>query len=90
MARKKEPGPAGFVLFDVTYEDGTLSSNRKVPNAEIEGFDGDLPAKAFIEAQDRAVAEKSGRPRGRVKSLTRSARRSLPDAPRKFAMRART
>ena len=78
MARKKEPGPAGFVLFDVVYEDGSLSSNRKVPDAELAGFDGDVPAKAFIEAQDRAVAEKSGRPRGRIKKISRSARRLLP------------
>jgi hypothetical protein len=83
MARKKEPGPAGFVLFDVTYEDGGLSSNRRVPEEELSGFDGEARAKAFIEAQDRAVAEKSGRPRGRIKSMTRSARRALPDNPRK-------
>ena len=85
MARKKEPGPAGFVLFDVMYEDGTLSSNRRIPEAEVTGFDGDAPAKAFIEAQDRAVAEKSGRPRGRVKSIARSARRALADIPGKMA-----
>lgn len=85
MARKKEPGPAGFVLFDVTYEDGTLSSNRRVPDTEVGGLDGDAPAKAFIEAQDRAVAEKSGRPRGRIKSVVRSARRALAENPRKAA-----
>lgn len=83
MARKKEPGPAGFVLFDVIYEDGALSSNRRVPETEVGGLDGDAPAKAFIEAQDRAVAEKSGRPRGRIKSIVRSARRTLAEAPRK-------
>lgn len=87
MARKKEPGPAGFVLFDVVYEDGTLSSNRRVPDTELGGLDGDEPAKTFVELQDRAVAERSGRPRGRIKSITRSARRSLPDAPRKGAGR---
>jgi hypothetical protein len=85
MARKKEPGPAGFVLFDVMYEDGTLSSNRRIPETEVTGFDGDAPAKAFIEAQDRVVAEKSGRPRGRVKSIARSARRALADSPGKTA-----
>lgn len=90
MARKKEPGPAGFVLFDVVYEDGTLNSNRRVPDADLGGLDGDLPAKTFIEAQDRMVAEKSGKPRGRIKSITRSSRRTLPEAPRKFATRARS
>ena len=80
MARKKEPGPAGFVLFDIVYEDGTLSSNRKVPETEVGGLDGDVPAKTFIEAQDRMVGEKSGRPRGRIKSIARSGRRMLPAA----------
>ena len=88
MARKKEPGPAGFVLFDVVYEDGTLSSNRKVPDGELDAFQGDAPAKAFIEAQDRDVAAKSGRPRGAIKSIKRSARRSLPETG-KYAARAR-
>jgi hypothetical protein len=78
MARKKEPGPAGFVLFDVVYEDGTLSSNRKVPDTEVGGLDGDLPAKTFIEQQDRIVGEKSGRPRGKIKTIVRSGRRMLP------------
>jgi hypothetical protein len=87
MARKKEPGPSGFVLFDIVYEDGTLSSNRRVPDAELGGLDGDLPAKTFVEAQDRMVGEKSGRPRGRIKSIERSGRRLLPDAPRKYAKR---
>jgi hypothetical protein len=87
MARKKEPGPAGFVLFDVVYEDGTLTSNRRVPDKDLDGFDGDLPAKTFIEQQDRDVGEKSGRPRGRIKSITRSTRRLLPEAPRKYAGR---
>jgi len=86
MARKKEPGPAGFVLFDIVYEDGTLSSNRKVPASEVGGLDGDLPAKTFIEEQDRVVGEKSGRPRGRIKSIARSGRRLLPESKSNYAM----
>ena len=31
MARKKAKEGAEFVLFDVLYEDGTLTSNRRVP-----------------------------------------------------------
>lgn len=89
MARKKQPGPAGFVLFDVVYEDGTLSSNRKVPETEVGGLDGDLPAKTFVEAQDRMVGEKSGRPRGRIKSISRSGRRLLPAAQSNYATRGR-
>ncbi len=70
--RKDHSANKGFVLFDVVYEDGTLSSNRKVPSAELNGLDGDAPARAFIEAQDRKIAEMSGNPRGPVKTITRS------------------
>jgi hypothetical protein len=74
MARKKQPPTAsGFVLFDVVYQDGTRTSNRKVPSAELGGLDGDDPARAFIEAQDREIALRSGKPRGPIKSLARSA-----------------
>jgi len=64
-----------FILFDVLYEDGTRTSNRKVPGSELGGVDGDLPAKTYIEAQDRQIAEVSGRPRSPIKSLTRVRRR---------------
>ncbi|MEM7226448.1 MAG: hypothetical protein AAF495_25980 [Pseudomonadota bacterium] len=74
MARKKIRVDTKPVLFDVVYEDGTRSSNRKVPNAELIGLDGDQPARAYIEAQDRKIAEMSGSPRGPVKSIVRSPR----------------
>ena len=64
-----------FILFDVLYEDGSRTSNRKVPGSELAGVDGDLPAKAFIEARDRQIAEISGKPRSPIKSLTRARRR---------------
>jgi hypothetical protein len=63
---------AGFVLFDVHYEDGTRSSNRKVPSSELGGLDGDLVVKPYIEAQDRQIAEVSGKPRASIKSVSRS------------------
>ena len=73
MARKKQqPSSNGFVLFDVVYQDGSRTSNRKVPGAELGGLDGDTPARVFIEAQDRAIAERSGNPRGPIKTITRS------------------
>ena len=71
MARKK-PTDNAFVLFDVLYQDGALSSNRRVPSSELIGPDGDEPARAVIEAQDRKIAELSGRPRGPIKSIARS------------------
>lgn len=72
MARKKQAVDRRVVLFDVVYQDGSRSSNRKVPGAELRGLDGDAPARAFIEAQDRKIAEMSGRPRGPIKTITRS------------------
>jgi hypothetical protein len=64
-----------FILFDVLYEDGTRTSNRKIPGSEIGDIDGDLLAKAYIEAQDRQIGEISGKPRAPIKSLTRVRRR---------------
>jgi hypothetical protein len=64
-----------FILFDVLYEDGARTSNRKVPASELGGIDGDLPAKAYIESQDLQIAEVSRKPRSPIKSLTRVRRR---------------
>jgi len=72
MARKQQARVSGFVLFDVVYEDGRQTSNRKVPATELGGLDGDEPARAIIEAQDQTIAEMSGRPRAQIKSLARS------------------
>ena len=74
MARKKQPVEKGFILFDVAYQDGSRTSNRKVPGSEVGGLDGDEPARTFIEAQDRKIAEMSGAPRGPIKSIARSRR----------------
>ena len=63
------------VLFDVLYEDGTRTSNRKVSGAELDDIDGDLLAKTYIEAQDRQIAKISRKPRVPIKSLTRVRRR---------------
>ena len=73
MARREKARRSGeFVLFDVLYEDGTRSSNRKVPNSELGRLDGDTPVKPYIEAQDRKIAAVSGKPRGPIKSVSRS------------------
>ena len=69
----RKPGlNSEFVMFDVLYEDGTQRSNRKVPRALIGGIDGDKPAHGFLIEQDRDIAEKSGRPPAKIKSITRS------------------
>ena len=64
-----------FILFDVLYEDGMRTSNRKVPGSELAEVDGDQLAKTYIEAQDRQIAKISGKPRTPIKSLTRVRRR---------------
>jgi hypothetical protein len=67
MKRRAE---SSFVLFDVTYADGSRSSNRKVPSSTV--GEGEAAAKAAIETQDQKVALASGRPQGIIKSLQRS------------------
>lgn len=71
MARKK-PTDNLYVLFDIVYQDGSLSSNRKIASMELLGPDGDSPAKSIVEAQDRKIGELSGRPRGPIKTIVRS------------------
>lgn len=63
---------SSYVAFDVLYVDGTKSSNRRIPFTELGGLDGDSPAKAIIEAQDREIALASGRPRADIRSVSRS------------------
>jgi hypothetical protein len=76
MGRAGKVRRAGdFVLYDVLYKDNTRTSNRKVPSVELNDSDADLLAKVYIKAQDRQIAEMSGRPRTAIKSLTRSVRR---------------
>jgi hypothetical protein len=73
MARKPGTRSGGeFALFDVTYEDGSQRSNRRVPVALLGGLDGDEPAKAELARQDREIAEKSGRPALVIKSVKRA------------------
>ena len=73
MARKKsKPIESGYALFDVLYEDGSRSSNRRVPRAILGGLDGDEPARIAIEEQDNAIAERAGRARIPIKKITRS------------------
>ena len=59
---KKSSKRTEYVLFNVTYEDGSQRSNRRVPLEALEGLEKDLPAREIIAEQDREVAEKSGKP----------------------------
>ena len=71
MAQK--PGKrTEYVLFNVTYEDGSQRSNRRVPLDALGGLEKDGPALGIIEAQDREVAQKSGKAPLAIKSLERA------------------
>ena len=83
MARKPATR-AEYTLFDVMYEDGSQRSNRRVPSQILGGLDGDAPARAIIEEQDRLIAEKSGTPAIPVKSIYRSGVRKA-DEPRRLS-----
>jgi hypothetical protein len=75
MARNMQKGQPEFVLFNVLYEDGARTSNRKVPSALLGALEGDAPLRDFIEVQDREIAAQSGRTRSRIKSITRAGKR---------------
>jgi hypothetical protein len=80
MASPKRRIETAFVMFDVLYVDGTRSSNRRVPATALTGFEGDEPAKAIIEAQDREIGLASGRPRPDIKSVSRSPVKAITKA----------
>jgi hypothetical protein len=75
MSRKKPIDRSEFVLFDVLYDDGVRTSNRRVASAALVEWDFDASARAAIEAQDNDIGERSGRARGAIKSITRSSGR---------------
>ncbi|MDH7794294.1 MULTISPECIES: hypothetical protein [unclassified Beijerinckia] len=74
-SKNKKSSDSEFVLFDVTYEDGAIRSNRRVPSSAVGGLDGDSPAKTIIEAQDREIAAQSGQPPRIIKSIKRSGKK---------------
>lgn len=74
MARRKPQTKPKTVLFNVEYEDGALSSNRKVSGELLDskfGEDPDVLARVAIEEQDRVVAERSGLSKAKIKAITR-------------------
>ena len=73
MAKKEKKQEPVFVQFDVTYEDGTKSSRRKINVAGLDKDEFEDFARTEIMTQDRKIAEMSGKPRGNIKSLERSA-----------------
>jgi len=72
-----------FTMFDVVYEDGSRTSNRRVPTALLGGLDGDEPARTAIMEQDQAISEKSGKPPLAIKTLARSSKSAVEPDQRK-------
>ena len=67
---KKPTARVEFALFNVTYEDGSQRSNRKVEASVLDAYDKDSAIREAIEAQDKAISEKSGLPPLAIKSIT--------------------
>ena len=71
MARMKKKAAPAFVMFNVVYEDGTLSSNRRIPGEVLEDILIADPAREFIESQDSKISAQSGIKKSKIKSVTR-------------------
>ncbi len=74
MARKKSSGTWGpaFMMFTVTYEDGMVTSNRRIVNELLDLSFGDKIkdlARTAIEDQDNEIAQRSGQRRAKIKSI---------------------
>ena len=63
------------MAFNVTYEDGRVTSNRRVSNDRLDQSFGtallDL-ARTAIEDQDNEIAERSGQRRAKIKTIVRA------------------
>ena len=68
---KKQSSDSEFLLFNVLYEDGAQTSNRKVARSELNGFseDDDEIIRRVLEEQDAKIAAMSGKPRGPIKAI---------------------
>ena len=73
MARKKAESKApAFTMFNVTYEDGTITSNRRVPNEQLDQSFGDKLldlARTAIQQQDNDIAARSNQRRAKIKDI---------------------
>ena len=75
MAKKSKAKGAAFIMFDVKYEDGMVTSNRRVSNDLLDQSFGDsLQDLALIalENQDNEIAERSGQRREKIKTIARA------------------
>ncbi len=73
MGKKKTRVEENIVFFDVMYADGTRSSRRKVNATGLSRDEEEAFAITEIMTQDRRISEVSGKDRGAIKSIARSA-----------------
>lgn len=72
MARRKSATKPTFLTFNIVYEDGSLSSNRRVSSDQLDqrfGEDIQELALAALENQDQEIASRSGIRRAKIKSI---------------------
>lgn len=73
MARKNNKSKvSGFTMFNVAYEDGKITSNRRVANERLDqSFGDDLQelARIAIEEQDNEITQRSGERCAKIKSI---------------------
>ncbi|HJM91355.1 MAG: hypothetical protein QGG19_09410 [Alphaproteobacteria bacterium] len=76
MARKKPKGKsAAYMMFNVTYEDGSVTSNRRISNDLLDQSFGDSIqdlARTAIEDQDNEIAQRSGQRRAKITDIARA------------------
>lgn len=69
---KSKAKPGAFAMFNVAYEDGSMTSNRRVPEELLDSAFGDerlALARTAIQDQDNEIAERSGQRRAKIKSV---------------------
>lgn len=76
MARKNPKGKSATLMtFNVTYEDGMVTSNRRVSRELLDESFGDSIldlARTAIEDQDNEIAQRSGQRRAKIKSIVQA------------------
>jgi hypothetical protein len=68
---KKPTARVELVMVNVTYEDGSQRSNRKVSADLFSSLDPTTAVRQAIEEQDKVISERSGMPPLAIKSITR-------------------
>lgn len=74
MGRRNFKGKeAAYRMFNVTYEDGTRTSNRRVASDRLDQSFGDTLldlARLAIQEQDDEIARRSSHRRAQIESIT--------------------